>query len=297
MIQAVYPAMRIEKTREGVVPVRGRGLGGATTLSTANALRMDRDLRDLGIRLDEEFLELERELPISTDHQRFWNADNRLLPRTSVHRVVVNGGKATGVVVHTGLIQRFFPADLVILAAGGLVTPALLERSGVACSPRLFVDPVLCVAGRRKNAFQQSEIPMPFAVQRDGYILSPYFDLLSFFFNPGWRVPASDILSVMIKLADATLLPVSLGNPPSLTIMALARSIARLCIRRFSGLPKTPVAYQHHGVKTCRQVRSNIYSLQENYAFSACRKVKKLAGVHTFFPSGVFLPVSSSYMI
>ena len=79
MIQAVYPAMRIGKTREGMVLVHGRGLGGTTTLCTANALRMDRGLQELGIRLDEEFLELERELPISTGHQRSWNADTRSL--------------------------------------------------------------------------------------------------------------------------------------------------------------------------------------------------------------------------
>jgi choline dehydrogenase-like flavoprotein len=374
MIQSVYPAMRIGKTREGMVLVHGRGLGGTTTLCTANALRMDRSLQDLGIRLDEEFLELERELPIGTGHQRFWNADTRslfdlcrtmglspspmpkmidtrrcrhcgrcvlgcptgakwdsrrfladalrggarLLPRTTVERVVIAGGQATGVWARSGAVRRFFPADLLILAAGGLGTPAILERSGFVCSPNLFVDPVLCVAARRKNAFQQSEIPMPFAVQRDGYILSPYFDLLSFFFNRRWRAPASDILSVMIKLADtprapgeplndrdrdklaeavdlaseillrfgvekeeiflgtlnaghpggrlplgereatslhpeslpenlyvadATLLPVSLGNPPSLTIMALARRIARLCVRRLSGHPNPILNY------------------------------------------------------
>jgi choline dehydrogenase-like flavoprotein len=372
MIQAVYPAMRIGKTREGMVLVHGRGLGGTTTLCTANALRMDRGLQELGIRLDEEFLELERELPISTGHQRSWNADTRslfeicremglspspmpkmidtrrcrhcgrcvlgcptgakwdsrrfladalrggvrLLPRTRAERVVVAGGRAAGVWARSGMERRFFPADLVILAAGGMGTPAILQRSGFVCSPSLFVDPVLCVAARRKNAFQQSEIPMPFAVQRDGYILSPYFDLLSFFFNRRWRGPASDILSVMIKLADtprapgeplndrdreklaeavdlcseilrrfgvakdeiflgtvnaghpggqlplserdakslhpaslpenlyvadATLLPASLGNPPSLTIMALARRIARLCMHRLSGLSKIHV--------------------------------------------------------
>jgi choline dehydrogenase-like flavoprotein len=390
MIQAVYPAMRIEKSGEGMVLVRGRGLGGTTTLCTANALRMDGKLQALGIRLDEEFAELERELPIGTGHQRFWNKDTRalfdlcremglspsampkmidtgrcrhcgrcvlgcptgakwdsrrfligalrrgarLLPRTSVERVGIAGGRATGVWARFGRGRlggrRFFPADLVILAAGGLGTPEILERSGITCAPSLFVDPVLCVAARSKNALQQHEVPMPFAVQREGYILSPYFDLLSFFFNPAWRAPASDILSVMIKLADtprapgeplpardrdelggaaelvseilqrfgipkeeiffgtlnaghpggrlplsapeaeslhpqslpenlyaadATLLPASMGNPPILTIMALARRIARLCIGRLSGLSQPYVAYRHHGEEIYGQGR------------------------------------------
>ena len=45
---------------------------------------------------------------------------------------------------------------------------------------------------------------MPFVIQQDSCILSPYFDYLSFFFNRGWRLPASSILSLMVKLADSS---------------------------------------------------------------------------------------------
>jgi hypothetical protein len=75
-------------------------------------------------------------------------------------------------------------------------------NSGVAIQNRLFVDPVLCVAARVPNANQLREIPMPFVVQRGKYILSPYFDYLSFFFNSKWNHPSRDIYSLMIKLAD-----------------------------------------------------------------------------------------------
>ena len=154
---------------------------------------------------------------------------------------------------------------------------------------------------------------MPFVVQRDGYILAPYFDYLSFFFNRQWRHPAGNILSLMIKLADsnngsitkrrinkllnhsdqqklnegvalctqifrclgiakerlffgtinaghpggmlplteseaesfhharlpenlyvadATLFPDSLGNPPILTIIALAKRVSKICLQQ-----------------------------------------------------------------
>jgi choline dehydrogenase-like flavoprotein len=160
------------------------------------------------------------------------------------------------------------------------------------------------------------DVPMPFFVEGDGYIISPYFDYLSFFFNREWRRPRHNIVSVMVKLADdekgsvdgrqkvqktlstsdkrrlgsatescieiltrlgarrdtiflgtlnaghpggtlaltglepdplhadslprnvyvadASLLPRSLGKPPSLTIMALARRVALLCRERFA---------------------------------------------------------------
>lgn len=234
----------------------------------------------------------------------------KLRSRVTAERVVIRGGEAVGLDVRAGLRREFVPADLVVLAAGGFGTPPLLERSGIPCAPRLFVDPVLCVTATWKGAHQDRDLPMPFYVRKDGFILSPYFDPLSYFFNKEWRPPAGDILSLMIKLADepagkvdgrrvskpltvkdtrrlagaaslcreifgrlgvreeglvfgtlnaghpggalplrpetaaslhdprlpgnlyvadATLLPRALGAPPILTIMALARKVARLC--------------------------------------------------------------------
>ena len=95
-----------------------------------------------------------------------------------------------------------YSADLVILAAGGLGTPPILEKSGIPCRSRLFVDPVLCVAGPLPGIRQDRQILMPFISQQDGYILSPYMDYLSFFFNKDWRLPMRDMASIMIKLAD-----------------------------------------------------------------------------------------------
>ena len=53
---------------------------------------------------------------------------------------------------------------------------------------------------------------MPFVVQREGYILSPYFDFVSYLFNKDWKYPASDILGVMIKLADQETGAISKGH-------------------------------------------------------------------------------------
>jgi ferredoxin len=249
-----------------------------------------------------------------------------------VRRVVIRGGKAVGVVARRGLRTIYHPADLVVLAAGGLGTPAILERSGIRCEPRLFVDPVLTVAAPWPDSGQRTEIPMPFVVQRPGYIVSPYFDYVSWLFDKRWRRPADRMLGLMIKLADtecgsvsakghgigrerirkaltevdhhtlaeavelcshifeklgvdrrsiflgtlnaghpggmlpltaaeadtlhptrlppnlyvadASLLPASLGNPPILTIMALAMRIGRLCAGRRQAEVLAPVTGQ-----------------------------------------------------
>jgi ferredoxin len=119
-----------------------------------------------------------------------------------VREVVIERGRAVGVVALNRGRRQLHRADLVVLAAGGLGTPPILQESKIECRAGLFVDPVLCVATRRERTLQNREIPMPFIVQHEHYIISPYFDFLSYFFNPRWRLPAGDIFSLMIKLAD-----------------------------------------------------------------------------------------------
>lgn len=127
----------------------------------------------------------------------------RLITGCKVEKVAIANGRASGVQAISGWQRSFYPADLVILAAGGLGTPVILQNSGIACEPKLFVDPVLCVATRWEGCRQAMEIPMPFIVQRERFIMSPYFDFLSFFFNKNWKAPIGDIFSIQIKVADS----------------------------------------------------------------------------------------------
>lgn len=258
-IQALFPAFRVRKT-EDMVLINGKGMGGTTTMATANALRLDRDLKALGLSLDAEFTSAREEIPISAGHEIGWRPATRrlfdacgemglspyptpkmgdyahcrhcgrcvlgcpygvkwdsrhflgearakgaaILTGCRAERVVIRNGRAAGVEARAGLKRRHFSADLVILAAGGLGTPEILERSGISSEPRLFVDPVLCVAAEFPAADLDREVSMPFIVERDGYMVSPYFDYLSFFFNKKWSYPAKNILSLMIKLADSS---------------------------------------------------------------------------------------------
>ena len=252
MIQLLLPSMRIDRHPE-MVMVYGRGVGGTTTLATGNAVRADEGLKRLGINLDEEFSELQHELPITTDHQRFWSPvtkqtfdvmrEMRLDPQPMPKLLrpkqcrmcghcsigcptgakwdtrellegirVITGCKVTRIdmtdrearMVHAtkGWQHLEFEADIIIVAAGGYGTPDILRASGISCQPRLFVDPVLCVAAPMAKVHQDRQLLMPFVSRREKYIISPYMDWLSFFFNRSWRKPMDGILSLMIKLAD-----------------------------------------------------------------------------------------------
>jgi len=142
-----------------------------------------------------------------------WTADKliadvegvSLMEGASVKQVVIKDGRATGVVVRMGGKNEFVGADVVVLSAGGLGTPVILSASGIPACPTLFVDPVLCVAARWEGAGLERQLPMPFVSEQPDFILSPYFDWLSFYFNRAWRMPHGDIMSIMIKMADASI--------------------------------------------------------------------------------------------
>jgi ferredoxin len=257
-IQWLFPTMKVRKTHEKMVLINGTGTGGTTTLSTGNALRMDRDLKKMGIDLDDEFNEIINEIPVSTDHSKHWrkitrqlfelcdhmNLNPRPIPKMGhyehcrhcgrcilgcplgikwdsrqflqdavekgarlvtgchVEEIAIENGKAKGVHAKKRFASVFIPADIIILCAGGFGTPVILQNSGFDCKSGLFVDPVLCIAAEWNGALQNKEVAMPFYIQRDHFMLSPYFDYLSFFFNKNWYKPGRNILSLMIKLAD-----------------------------------------------------------------------------------------------
>ena len=125
-----------------------------------------------------------------------------LVTGCTVTDLEITGKEVTAVHARCHGRKRSFRADLVVLAAGGLGTPVILEQSGIPCSRTLFVDPVLCVAGPLPGLRQDRQLLMPFISQQEGYILAPYMDYLSFFFNKDWRLPMRDMASIMIKLAD-----------------------------------------------------------------------------------------------
>lgn len=126
----------------------------------------------------------------------------KLIKGCKVEKVVIEDGRVIGVLARKGFKHKLYKADMIILAAGGLGTPVILENSGIDCEKRLSFDPVLCVAAKKENSYQYKELSMPFIIQKKDYIISPYFDYLSFYFNKEWQIPSKDIVALMIKLAD-----------------------------------------------------------------------------------------------
>lgn len=159
----------------------------------------------------------------------------KLITGCAVKKIVIENGQAKGVHTGRGFKAKFFPADVMILCAGGFGTPVILQHSGIECKPGLFVDPVLCVSTEWQGALQNKEVAMPFVIQRDHIIISPYFDYLSFFFNKNWRKPARNIMSLMIKLADTN----------------QGRIVAKKVYKKLTDQDK---AYLQNGVDLCTEI-------------------------------------------
>ena len=127
-----------------------------------------------------------------------------MLPETRVNRIVLDKGKAVGVQVETRGRTDMISGDAVVLAAGGIGTAQILRASGIAPSDTLWADLVLTIGGAFPGGRQLQEPPMVWFSQREGYIISPYLDVLSHWFHRPWRnVGLSDRAGVMVKLAEA----------------------------------------------------------------------------------------------
>lgn len=81
-----------------------------------------------------------------------------------VSRILLEKGRATGVVYRDGRGERTVHADgTVVLAAGALVTPQLLMLSGIGPADHIAtqgIDPVLDLPGVGSNLIDHPEVPM-----------------------------------------------------------------------------------------------------------------------------------------
>ncbi len=126
-----------------------------------------------------------------------------LQTKTTVEKVLLDGNRVSGVQVSHGSSKEKMNADIVVLAAGGIGTAQILQASNLPPKDKLWVDIVLTVGGIAGGSKMLNEPPMAWFIKKDNYILSPYFDLLSFWFHKPWKdIALPDRVGMMIKLAD-----------------------------------------------------------------------------------------------
>jgi choline dehydrogenase-like flavoprotein len=131
---------------------------------------------------------------------------------TRVRRVATSNGAIRGVVVEDNSGGSEIRADRVVLAAGGLETPVILQNSGIEdAGGNLFIDIQTLTYARTTGLNQVKEPPMGLVCDeyRDtsGFILSPFVNLA----RPvrmieagpaGFAMSSNRMLGIMTKQAD-----------------------------------------------------------------------------------------------
>lgn len=131
---------------------------------------------------------------------------------TQVERVLADGGRARGVRAVGPDGENDYLAEVVILAAGGLGTPVILQQSGIeGAGEGLFVDLFVNTYGITKGLNQIHEPKMTLVnhdfYESEGFILSPYVILprSSRFAEMGARgltLPTARLIGMMTKIVD-----------------------------------------------------------------------------------------------
>lgn len=126
-------------------------------------------------------------------------------------QVLVQTGRATGIEIETEDGISSIGARNVVLCAGGLETPVILQKSGIDAGRHLSVDLLSHVYGIVKGRTFSRELPMTLVCTArlgdEGYILSPSVNAraVSRHFSSLGRtdVGVANVLGLMIKIRDS----------------------------------------------------------------------------------------------
>ena len=125
----------------------------------------------------------------------------KLIINESVIGLIVEDNKIKGVKTSQG---NQYLADVVIVAAGGMVTPKLLRGVGINAGETFAIDPFITVGGYLKGARQNHEIQMNKFIKLPHIVIASH---TSQFLLPKIRekypdATEEDIISFMIKVPD-----------------------------------------------------------------------------------------------
>ncbi|HJX24264.1 MAG TPA: FAD-dependent oxidoreductase [Candidatus Bathyarchaeia archaeon] len=128
-----------------------------------------------------------------------------LLTESPVRRLILDGGRVTGVEVACGINNLCIPADVVVLAAGGIGTAGILGASGLTASDTLWAGVTVTLGGVKEGSHQEKEQPQVWYAKQENYVLSPNLDMLSNLFYAPWRsVSINARVGLAIRVADAS---------------------------------------------------------------------------------------------
>jgi choline dehydrogenase-like flavoprotein len=124
------------------------------------------------------------------------NSGARLIDNRPVVDIIVENGELKGVKTPD---EDYF-ADIVVLSAGAITTPRLLQQTGLEAGAQLFVDIFVTIGGVLQNIGFNEEVQMNALLKRNDLIIAPHFSSILVDKIPD--ASSEDILGMMVKIKD-----------------------------------------------------------------------------------------------
>ena len=132
----------------------------------------------------------------------------RILDGIKVERIEFEGQKAVAATGTSGTGHTRIHAGIIILAAGGIGTPVILQNSGITAGQQLHLDLFVNIYGRSDVFNNKRDLPMAAVYEHpdDSFIIAPYLDAdLWYAFNEknisSW-LNGKYFNGLMVKIAD-----------------------------------------------------------------------------------------------
>ncbi len=122
----------------------------------------------------------------------------KLIENTKITSIMCENGELKGV----KSVDKEFRADMVVISAGGIETPRILNSAGLNAGDNLFVDTFVTVGGVLKNIGFNKEVQMNALIKLDDLILSPHYSGILKDKLQKYNAGNNDILGIMVKIAD-----------------------------------------------------------------------------------------------
>ncbi len=121
-----------------------------------------------------------------------------IVENTPVTDLIISEGKVKG--VKSG--DKTFETDIVILSAGAIETPRLLQKIGINAGHNLFVDTFVTVGGMLKNIKYNKEVTMNALIKLDDIVLAPHFSEILVNKLKKYKARKKDVIGMMVKIKD-----------------------------------------------------------------------------------------------
>ncbi|MEN4017463.1 MAG: GMC oxidoreductase [Methanobacterium sp.] len=121
-----------------------------------------------------------------------------IIENTPVTDIIVSNGMVKGVKSY----DKIFEADTVVLAAGAIETPRLLQKIGIESGNNLFVDTFVTVGGMLKNIEFNKEVTMNAFIKLNDIIMAPHYSEILVKKLEKFKAGKKDILGMMVKIKD-----------------------------------------------------------------------------------------------